>query len=56
MPYNVTSTLRDVVGVAGYVLAASGRRYVLVMLINQPGAPDARAAIDAVLDWTMKDN
>ena len=51
-----SGTLRDVVGVAGYVLAASGRRYVLVMLINQPGAPGARAAIDAVLDWTMKDN
>ena len=51
-----SGTLRDVVGVAGYVLAASGKRYVVVMLVNQPGAPAARAAIDALLDWTMKDN
>ena len=51
-----SGSLRDVVGVAGYVLAASGKRYVVVMLINQPGAPAARAAIDALLDWTVTDN
>ena len=51
-----SGTLRDVVGVAGYVLANSGKRYVVVMIVNQPGAPAARAAIDALLDWTMREN
>ena len=51
-----TGTLRDVTGVAGYVLANSGKRYVVVMIINQSGAASARTAIDAVLDWVIKDN
>ncbi len=51
-----SGTLRDVTGVAGYVLANSGKRYVVVMIVNQPGAASARVAIDALLDWTMKDN
>ena len=51
-----SGTLRDVTGVAGYVLANSGKRYVLVVIVNQPGAASARAAIDAVLDWAIKDN
>ena len=51
-----SGTLRDVVGVAGYVLAASGKRYALVMIVNHPNAIAARPAIEALLDWTMKDN
>ena len=51
-----TGSLRDVTGVAGYVLASSGKRYVVVVIINQAAAPSARAAIDAVLDWAIKDN
>jgi serine-type D-Ala-D-Ala carboxypeptidase/endopeptidase (penicillin-binding protein 4) len=51
-----SGTLRDVAGVAGYVLANSGKRYVVVVIINQPGAASARTAIDAVLDWAIKDN
>ena len=51
-----SGTLRDVAGVAGYVLANSGKRYVVVMIINQPGAAAARTAIDALLDWAIKDN
>jgi D-alanyl-D-alanine carboxypeptidase/D-alanyl-D-alanine-endopeptidase (penicillin-binding protein 4) len=51
-----TGTLRDVVAVAGYVLASSGKRYALVMIINHPSATAARPAIDALLDWAMKDN
>ena len=51
-----SGTLRDVVGVAGYVLAASGKRYVLVMIVNHPNAIAARPAIEALLDWTLKDN
>ena len=51
-----TGTLRDVVAVAGYVLANSGKRYVLVMVVNHASAIAARPAIDALLDWAMKDN
>ncbi len=51
-----SGTLRDVTGVAGYVLANSGKRYVVVVIINQPGAAAARTAIDTVLEWVIKDN
>ncbi len=50
-----TGSLRDVAGVAGYVLAGSGRRYVLVALINHPNANAARPALDALVQWTLDD-
>ena len=50
-----TGSLRDVVGVAGYVLGASGKRYVLVALINHANANAARPAIDALVQWTLAD-
>jgi serine-type D-Ala-D-Ala carboxypeptidase/endopeptidase (penicillin-binding protein 4) len=50
-----TGSLRDVAGVAGYVDAASGRRYVLVAIANHPQAGAARPAIEALLDWTARD-
>ena len=50
-----TGSLRDVAGIAGYVLGASGRRYVLVALINHPNANAARPALDALVQWTMND-
>ena len=51
-----TGSLSNVVAVAGYVHAASGKRYVLVALINHPNANAARPAIDALVDWTAKDH
>ena len=51
-----TGSLRDVAAVAGYVHAASGKRYVLVAIANHANASAARAAMDALLDWTVKDN
>ena len=51
-----SGSLANVAGVAGYVLAASGKRYALVMIVNHPNANAARPAIEALLDWTMKDN
>ena len=51
-----TGSLRDVVAVAGYVHAASGRRYVLVAIANHANAGAARPALDALLDWAVKDN
>ncbi len=50
-----TGSLRDVAAMAGYVHAASGRRYVLVALVNHANAPAARAALDALIDWTAHD-
>jgi serine-type D-Ala-D-Ala carboxypeptidase/endopeptidase (penicillin-binding protein 4) len=51
-----TGSLRDVTGVAGYVHAASGRRYVVVAIANHANAAGMRAAIDALVEWTVKDN
>jgi D-alanyl-D-alanine carboxypeptidase/D-alanyl-D-alanine-endopeptidase (penicillin-binding protein 4) len=46
-----TGSLRDVAGVAGYVLGASGRRTIVVALINHPNANAARPAFDALVQW-----
>ncbi|MFC5496764.1 D-alanyl-D-alanine carboxypeptidase/D-alanyl-D-alanine-endopeptidase [Caenimonas terrae] len=50
-----TGSLRDVAAVAGIVHGASGRRYVLVAIANHPNAAAARPAIDALIDWTARD-
>ena len=50
-----TGTLRDVTGIAGYVLSNSGRRYVLVAIVNHPQAAAARPALDALVQWTLRD-
>jgi D-alanyl-D-alanine carboxypeptidase/D-alanyl-D-alanine-endopeptidase (penicillin-binding protein 4) len=46
-----TGTLADVRAVAGYVLAASGKTYVIVLFVNHPNAAGAQAAQDALLQW-----
>jgi serine-type D-Ala-D-Ala carboxypeptidase/endopeptidase (penicillin-binding protein 4) len=46
-----TGMLSDVRAVAGYVLAASGKYYVVVCLVNHPNAPHAQDAQDALLQW-----
>ncbi len=50
-----TGSLRDVTAVAGYVLAPSGRRYVLVGIVNHPNAGAARPALEALIQWTAND-
>jgi len=50
-----TGSLRDVAGVAGFVLSDSGRRYVLVAIINHANANQARPALDALVQWTVRD-
>jgi serine-type D-Ala-D-Ala carboxypeptidase/endopeptidase (penicillin-binding protein 4) len=49
-----TGMLGDTRAVAGYVLAASGRRYVVVAIINHPAASRGTAAHDALLDWVYR--
>jgi len=46
-----TGSLNDVRSIAGYVDAASGRRYAVVMLINGPRAEGSTPAQDALLKW-----
>jgi D-alanyl-D-alanine carboxypeptidase/D-alanyl-D-alanine-endopeptidase (penicillin-binding protein 4) len=50
-----TGSLRDVAGRAGYVLSDSGRRYVVVAIINHPNANAARPALDALVQWAIND-
>ena len=50
-----TGSMRDVVAIAGYVLADSGRRYVLVAIVNDPNASAARPALDAAVEWVARD-
>ena len=50
-----TGSLRDVMAVAGYVDAASGRRYVLVAIVNHANAASARPVLDSLIDWTARD-
>ena len=50
-----TGSLRDVNGVAGYVLSNSGRRYVVVAIVNHPHAGGARPAFDALVQWAAND-
>lgn len=44
-----TGSLRDVRGMAGYVDAANGKRYVLVAIINHPNTSGAATVLDAAL-------
>ena len=46
-----TGTINQVRAVAGYVLDRDGRRHAVVMMVNDPKAPDSQAAQDALLEW-----
>jgi serine-type D-Ala-D-Ala carboxypeptidase/endopeptidase (penicillin-binding protein 4) len=50
-----TGSLSNVVAMAGYVHAPSGKRSVLVVLVNHPNANAARPAIEALVEWAAKD-
>jgi D-alanyl-D-alanine carboxypeptidase/D-alanyl-D-alanine-endopeptidase (penicillin-binding protein 4) len=49
-----TGSLNEVRTVAGYVLAASGRRYVVVCMVNDARASLAQEAQDALLQWVYE--
>ena len=48
-----TGSLDGVRAIAGYVDASSGRRYVVVMLVNSAGAAQSRSAQDGFLRWVF---
>jgi serine-type D-Ala-D-Ala carboxypeptidase/endopeptidase (penicillin-binding protein 4) len=50
-----TGSLRDVAGVAGYVLSNSGRRYAVVAIVNHANANTAWPALDALVQWAASD-
>ena len=50
-----TGSLRDVASVAGYVQGQSGQRYSVVAILHHPNANQARAALDQILEWTVRD-
>ena len=49
-----TGLLEDTRAVAGYVLAASGKRYVVVAIINHANASRGTGAHDALIDWVYR--
>ncbi len=49
-----TGLLADARSMAGYLLDRSGRRQVVVMIVNHPGAPESQAAMDALLRWVYE--
>lgn len=46
-----TGSLDNVRAIAGYVFAASGKRYAVACFVNHPNAARAQAAMDALLEW-----
>ena len=50
-----TGSLRDSMGLAGYVLGQSGRRYAFVAIVNHPSAGAARPVLDALVQWAAED-
>ena len=46
-----TGTLEGVRALAGYVIDAQGRRFIVVAIINHPHATRGQAALDALVQW-----
>ncbi|WP_251865801.1 D-alanyl-D-alanine carboxypeptidase/D-alanyl-D-alanine-endopeptidase [Achromobacter sp. Marseille-Q4962] len=51
MAHLKTGSLRDVRAIAGYVLGASGKRYVVVSIVNSEQAAAVRPFDDALIAW-----
>ncbi|AWB33682.1 D-alanyl-D-alanine carboxypeptidase/D-alanyl-D-alanine endopeptidase [Orrella marina] len=49
-----TGALRDVRAIAGYVLSASGDRYVFVSMVNHPESYKAREFENTVMQWLIE--
>lgn len=51
MAHLKSGSLRDVRAIAGYVLGASGKRYVVVSVVNHDRSDAVRAFDDALIKW-----
>ena len=49
-----TGTLEGVRALAGYVIDAEGRRFVVVAIVNHPNAARAQAALDFLVQWVYR--
>ena len=49
-----TGTLEGVKALAGYVIDAQGRRWIVVAMINHPRAQRGQAALDALVEWVYR--
>jgi D-alanyl-D-alanine carboxypeptidase/D-alanyl-D-alanine-endopeptidase (penicillin-binding protein 4) len=49
-----TGSLRDVSAIAGYAQSVSGRRHVVIGVINHEQAGPGRAALDALVQWVVQ--
>jgi D-alanyl-D-alanine carboxypeptidase/D-alanyl-D-alanine-endopeptidase (penicillin-binding protein 4) len=49
-----TGTLEGVRAIAGYVIDASGRRYVVAALVNDARAGGTQPALDALVQWVYR--
>jgi D-alanyl-D-alanine carboxypeptidase/D-alanyl-D-alanine-endopeptidase (penicillin-binding protein 4) len=49
-----TGSLRDVRAMAGYVAGASGKRYIVVSIVNHEQASAVRSFDDALVDWLAR--
>jgi D-alanyl-D-alanine carboxypeptidase/D-alanyl-D-alanine-endopeptidase (penicillin-binding protein 4) len=49
-----TGLLNDARAMAGYVLDRSGRRHIVVMMVNHPTAHETQPAFDALLRWVYE--
>lgn len=50
-----TGSLRDVTAIAGYANGLGGTRYIVVGMINHANASAARPALDALIDWAVRE-
>lgn len=46
-----TGSLDGVRAIAGYVISASGRRFVVVCFVNHPNAANAQVPLDMLVEW-----
>lgn len=49
-----TGTLEGVRALAGYVIDAEGRRFVVVAMVNHPSAARAQAPLDFLVQWVYR--
>ena len=49
-----TGTLEGVRALAGYVIDAEGRRFVVVAIVNHANAEKSQAALDFLVQWVYR--
>ena len=49
-----TGSLDGVSAIAGYVLDAQNKRYVVVMMVNHSNSAASKAAQDSLIEWVYK--